>query len=180
MKIIPYLTILFIILLIPINTFANAGLPIIATLNFYSFTVGAIFILTIEYQYLKKVFKNVEKLHLAVCILKINFASTLFGVFIIPAVMFLIQLEPFIYFLRGTTSSSTMSVIWVVSLTVNFVFAFISTVYIEYQMLSDAPFCNVIEDDKIILKHVIKFNALSYIFLVLLVFVTVSLFKSII
>lgn len=161
-------------LLIPSNAFADGGLPLIYVLNTYSFIVGAIFVFLIEYLYIKKLFKNTDPKQIAVCVLKFNTVSTLFGVIIVPLVLIIVQLEPIFYAILQDTKESTMILVWVLSLSIDFVLAFTSTIFIEYKMLKRAYFASELYEKKSLLKHVVMFNTFSYLFLILLVVITLA------
>jgi len=165
---------LFIGVLFPSACFADGGLPILFVINTYAFVVGSFLIVILEFMYLKKVFyTKVENRILLWWIVKFNIVSALFGILILPIFLMIIQVEPIFYIVDNRTTSTTMSLIWFFGFSLDFILAFIGTVYIEYKMLKKYISTYVEISDKLILKHTIIFNSISYLGLLILVVLSI-------
>ena len=160
-------------LLFPSLAMANGGLPIIFLINAYAFIVGAVIVLLLESIYLKTITESVTLKQVIACVFIINVWSSLFGIIVIPILIMLAQLEPIFYMVDSKTTEEKMSLIWWLSFSVDLIVAYVGTVFIEYKLIKNSEIFHNFNQPEKLLGSVLKFNLLSYLSLVLLVWGTI-------
>ena len=179
--------------LVPTMALANGGGPILLIVNGFLFTIGQIWIVLAEFFYLARRAPNVPKWRLLKLVVGINVASTLGGALLLPllwAAVFaaLSALGPW----RDSTFGGVLIALgtWVVgdnspfpwlalaSSSVLFVGTYFATVWIEYRLMQRWSISNRLSLATDVLSLSYRMNALSYLGLIILFVLGVTIFKG--
>ena len=179
--------------LVPTVALADGGGPILLIVNGFLFTVGQIWILFAESYYLARCAPAVPKWRVFKLIVWINLASTVGGALLLPllwAAVFaaLAALGPW----RDSTIGGVLIALgtWVAgdnspfpwlalaSSSVLFVGTYFATVWIEYRLLQRWSTSNGIPLANNVLRLSYKMNAISYVGLIVLFVLGVTVFKG--
>ncbi|MCP4650627.1 MAG: hypothetical protein GY853_11185 [PVC group bacterium] len=173
------------LILMPSVCFADGGGPILLLINGYAFSVGQIWIMSVEFGYLFLWLKSLSfsKWKIFKITFIMNLLSTLLGAILFPLLLAIVTFPGLLYMntkwggllmALGTWiagDNSPNSEVAIGAAVVGFFITFILTIWIEYKYLKRLSRKKQIDFGKNLFKHCIYFNIISYTGLITLFFV---------